>query len=340
MLWLPDSDAEFQPSVNPQLRTNNAIVDENVQEYVCDICQVTFSKRCCLITHIFNIHNEGPSGSAEKPCYCKKEKNFECDICHKLFIHKDNMKRHLRHHDPKKILTCHICFKIFKMKASFMRHLSNHNKTYNCSQCKKKFYEIGRLKLHIQRKHLFAVPHKCDICHKKFKQLCHLKDHKLTHKKSKCNVCQIGFRTKAKFHIHQKIHEGSKPFCCEKCYEQFSHNSSYFKHLRVCCGSKPFKCEVCKKKFAQKSTLNRHLRIHKNEKPYTRGTCPTIKRLKRKEPQEKTYWSLSIQEGNGKNKENIHKALCYIYKKVSYVWLYQQHYYYIIKNMFSTRACV
>lgn len=283
LLCLPDSDAELQPSVDPQPGTNTAIVDENVQHYVCDICQEPYPKRCCLITHIFNIHNEGPSGSAEKSCYCKNEKSFECDICHKLFLHKDNLKRHLLEHDPKKTFTCHICSKIFKMKASFIRHLNNHKKTYNCNQCKKKFSEINRLKLHTQRKHLFTAPHKCDICHKKFKQLCHLKDHKLTHKKVKkikCNVCQAEFRTKAKFNIHLKIHKGDQQFCCKKCNEQFSLNSHYLMHLRVSCGSKTFNCEVCKKKFGQKSTLNRHSRIHKNKKPSTSEPRPTTRKLK------------------------------------------------------------
>lgn len=278
LLCLPDSEVEFQPSANPDPSTNDATVDENVQQYVCDICQVPSSKRCCLITHIFNIHNEGPSGSAEKSCYCKKENKFECDICHKLFLRKDNMEKHLREHGPKKILTCHFCFKIFQIKASYIRHLKNHNKTYNCSQCKKKFREIARLKVHIQRKHLLVIPHKCDICHKIFKQLCHLKEHKLTHKKIKCNICQAEFRTKAKFHLHKKIHEGDKPFCCEKCNKKFSHNSQYLTHFRVCRGGKPFKCEVCNKKFGQKSTLNRHLRIHENEKPYSSSTTRRLKK--------------------------------------------------------------
>lgn len=281
MLCLTGSDAEFQLSADPHPSTNNATVDENVQQYVCDICQVPFSKRCCLITHIFNIHNDGPSGSAEKPCYCKKQRKFECDICHKLFLRKDTMKKHLREHGHKKILTCHFCFKTFQIKTSYMRHLKNHNKTYSCSQCKKKFRDLTRLKLHIQRKHLLAVPHKCDICHKKFKQLCLLKDHKLTHKKVKkikCNICLAEFRTKANFDMHKKIHEGHKPFCCEKCNEQFNHNSRYLAHLRGCRGGKPFKCELCNKNFGQKSTLNRHLRIHKNEKPYA---SPTTRRLKK-----------------------------------------------------------
>lgn len=292
LLCLPDSDAEFQPAVDPEPLTTNPTIVESVQQYVCDNCQVPFSERCCLITHIFNIHNEGPSGSTEKSCYCKRDKNFECDICHKLFLHKNNMIKHLREHGPKKILTCHFCFKIFKTKASFMRHLDNHNKTHNCNQCKKKFRETNRLKLHIQRKHLFALALKCDVCHKKFKQLGHLKEHKLIHKKVKkikCNVCQAEFTTKAKFYVHQKTHEGDTPSCCEKCNEQFSHNSHYLTHLRVCRGTKAFKCEVCKKKFGQKSTLSRHLRIHKNEKPYTCETCPTTKKFKQKGQQKKKY---------------------------------------------------
>lgn len=292
LLCLPDSDAEFQPSIDSDPLANNAKVDKNVHQYVCDICQVLFSKRCCLITHIFNIHNEGPSGSAEKSCCCEREKKFECDICHKSFLHKDNMKKHLGEHGPKKTLACPFCSKIFKMKSSFMRHLNNHNKTFNCNQCKKKFREISRLRLHVQRKHLFTALHKCDICHKKFKLLYHLQEHKLMHKKVKkikCNDCQAEFGTKTKFHMHQKMHEGDKPSHCDKCNEQFSRNSHYLKHLRVCCSTKPFKCEICKKKFGQQSTLNRHLRVHKNEKPRNRETCPTTRRFKQKDQQKKKY---------------------------------------------------
>lgn len=276
LLYLPDSDVEFQPSVNLDPRTNNTAVDVNGPPYLCDICQVPFSQRCCLIVHIFNIHNDGPSGSAEKLCYCARDPCFECDVCHMKFLHKDNMKKHLLEHGRKKNLTCHFCLKLFKTRTYLLRHLNIHIKSYDCSQCKMKFRETDRLKLHIQRKHSFTNPHKCDICLKRFKQLRHLNEHKLTHSKVKnikCNVCQADFKTKSKFRLHQKIHEGDKPFCCEQCNKKFSHNSHYITHLRVHSGDKPFECEVCKKKFGQKSILNRHLRIHNDEMPYTCEIC-------------------------------------------------------------------
>ena len=72
-----------------------------------------------------------------------------------------------------------------------------------------------------------------------------------------------------------RVHDGKRPYDCEKCYKSFKYPGCLKDHMISWHSSdKQFHCEKCLKPFRKKSSLKEHLRRrHRskegNEKPRT-----------------------------------------------------------------------
>ena len=94
----------------------------------------------------------------------KKEKNYECSICHKRFTQTTHLDVHMRSHMGVK--------------------------PYKCEYCDKRFTQGGNLRTHM-RLHTGEKPFKCDICGKDFSRKGNLQAHLLTHENYKPFVCKF-----------------------------------------------------------------------------------------------------------------------------------------------------
>ncbi|XP_072527625.1 zinc finger protein 408 isoform X2 [Salminus brasiliensis] len=152
--------------------------------------------------------------------------------------------------------------------------------------------------------------YKCDLCAKRFFQLCHLKKHEFTHSGLKpyaCTECDKTYSSQESYRAHLLMHRGQRPFKCQQCDKSYGLKRDLKEHQVLHTGEKPFVCDVCGKAFARRpslrihrenhrakeadyqapkvkcpkcnkelansSSLRNHMRLHTNERPYVCSHC-------------------------------------------------------------------
>ncbi|XP_064546111.1 zinc finger protein 721 [Drosophila montana] len=138
--------------------------------------------------------------------YGSTPKNWECDVCTKMFTTKYFLKKHKRLHTGEMPYTCQYCARTFTFQQSYHKHLLYHSE---------------------------VKPHGCSICGRAFKELSTLHNHQRIHsgeKPFKCEVCGKCFRQRVSFLVHTRIHTGVMPYKCEHCQKTFRYKVSLRTH--------------------------------------------------------------------------------------------------------------
>ncbi|XP_072792551.1 myc-associated zinc finger protein [Taeniopygia guttata] len=122
--------------------------------------------------------------------------------------------------------------------------------------------------------------HACDTCGKAFRDVYHLKRHRLSHTDERpfqCPVCQQRFKRKDRMAAHVRSHQGHvhKPYACGHCGKSFSRPDHLNSHVRqVHSTERPFKCQRCEAAFATRDRLRAHSARHQEKSP-----CPVCGKL-------------------------------------------------------------
>ncbi|PQE21576.1 C2H2 transcription factor (Azf1) protein [Rutstroemia sp. NJR-2017a WRK4] len=91
-------------------------------------------------------------------------------------------------------------------------------------------------------------------------------------KRFRCTVanCKKRFLQKTHLEIHQRSHNGARPYACRfpDCNRSFSQQGNLRTHERRHTGEKPFACPKCDKRFGQRGNVAAHQIVHDNRKPY------------------------------------------------------------------------
>ncbi|XP_026462371.1 zinc finger protein 570-like [Ctenocephalides felis] len=209
--------------------TNQRVLDE--KHYKCNE-EITNS------SNLMDSTNKSIERVSEKRKTTSKLKRYECEICHKSFVTKQNLKQHGIIHTGERPHECKICNKRFTQSNNLRKHSSVHNE---------------------------ERPYFCKICHEEFKGKQNLNQHKMIHIKKRpynCVTCNKIFTRKYILTRHEMIHTGQRPYECIICNKRFSESGNLRQHLSVHIGERPYNCEICNKTFKTKSILNQHKLVH------------------------------------------------------------------------------
>ncbi|XP_065583779.1 zinc finger protein 664-like, partial [Artemia franciscana] len=138
-----------------------------IKQYICDVCNKSFSQSNNLITHQ-RVHTD--------------EKLFKCDICEKTFSQSSSLIYHKRLHTGEKPFKCDLCGKTFSVSSSLINHKRLHTgeKPFKCNTCEKTFSLSSSLINH-KRLHTGEKLFKCDVCGKTFSVSNNLITHQRMH---------------------------------------------------------------------------------------------------------------------------------------------------------------
>lgn len=146
------------------------------------------------------------------------------------------------------IYTCQYCRVKFTQNSHFFRHMSSHHRTqqkqatFQCNDCKIIFNNKSYLDIHLQTHHQIKS-------------------------KSRCDSCDVTFKSRYCLRRHMKLKQLFAENSCLKCQKKFTNKDELARHVKNkhTYTHTMFQCEVCLLKFKMKESLLTHFsRIHKN----------------------------------------------------------------------------
>uniref|UniRef100_A0A1A8EV89 C2H2-type domain-containing protein n=1 Tax=Nothobranchius korthausae TaxID=1143690 RepID=A0A1A8EV89_9TELE len=165
----------------------------------CGICGLKRQTTKRLIAHLKSFHSTS---------------NF-CDVCGRIYSHKNSLKTHKIKHTGNKDFVCQECGKSFFLRAHLVAHVRTHSgdKPFKCNICGKTFTQGQTLLAH-KRGHRGEKPYCCVFCGKRFVTSSSLNKHVRFHTGEKpypCNICGRTFRANGQMTRHRATHLSEKP---------------------------------------------------------------------------------------------------------------------------------
>lgn len=243
-------------------------------ECAIETCRKSYESRKSLLQHYREKHDGNPelrmrqsrgkvkpeedpitgtkieSGSIEgKAAIPDAERPHSCDVCHKSYITRGHLTRHLkgthgiggkRTANEPNGFECYICHESFKLSELLKKHtIKLHLPVERSSICPTCGLSTPRLGRHIILAHSVI--------------------------KSQCHICQRVYNHPSRLSTHMKTH--TLPAQCDLCPKRFSSNGAMRQHRRYHTMEKPYECKYCGVRFIERSTCTQHERTHTGEKP-------------------------------------------------------------------------
>ncbi|XP_031833594.1 uncharacterized protein LOC116427416 [Nomia melanderi] len=214
----------------------NVIPESFLKSYSCHLCSKIFKMRGSLMVHMRVAHMGYNLGSLAKGGQVElifNENKYNCPTCGKTFKKEQHVIQHLKTHEAKQ-WECDVCSKMFTTKYFLKKHKRLHSgeMPYKCNICNKTFtfqqsYHKHRLY------HKDDKPHTCTTCGRSFKELSTLHNHERIHTGEKpfaCETCGKCFRQRVSYLVHRRIHTGVMPYKCTICGKSFRYKVSQRTH--------------------------------------------------------------------------------------------------------------
>ncbi|CAG9763860.1 unnamed protein product [Ceutorhynchus assimilis] len=219
---------------------------EDKNEHVCHLCKQPFALRAILLQHLVmctvtsGMTEPTPAVIVRKKNKKIKEKLNYCELCERVFKHRNSLVYHMRSHSGVRPHQCEVCGKSFFASSALKVHLRLHSgdKPYDCVHCGRKFRHWGDLKYHITSIHSNEKNYQCEYCGK-------------------------AFARKYSLVVHRRIHTGERNYKCQYCGKTFRASSYLQDHRKIHTGEKPHNCSICAKPFRLRSDMKRHEKTHR-----------------------------------------------------------------------------
>eukprot|EP00835_Amoeboradix_gromovi_P004855 NODE_408_length_9221_cov_0.216400.p7 type:complete len:159 gc:universal NODE_408_length_9221_cov_0.216400:7662-7186(-) len=87
----------------------------------------------------------------------------QCELCHKSFTRRSDLKRHMKIHLDDRQYICKICKKAFIQNNALKVHMRTHTgeKPYSCDTCNKRFSDVSAASRH---RKIHVTVFKCHYC--------------------------------------------------------------------------------------------------------------------------------------------------------------------------------
>ena len=192
------------------------------------------------------------------------------------------------------------------------------SKQYKCHFCPELFFSMKERREHEDETHTKL---ECDICHKSFKSMKHLKHHGRVHDPSRlipCDICGRVLKGKESLEMHKvNEHNVEGRFKCEICGKHFFRQYALTNHARVHTGEKPYQCSICGKTFPFSASLYLHRQRHTSERKYKCTVCNmsyTTKmyladHMKKHDPKNHVQCPVCLRMFNSKRNLTVHKTI-------------------------------
>ena len=221
----------FHKKVILQKHVKHVHEGQKYDQYTCETCGKVLSS-----VQSFSTHKKIHLGI--KDYKCDREK---CDFAART---SKLLKLHIKTvHDKIKDYNCDLCGKLFSTRSSLKNHIRIVHegcKDYKCERCEKAFGTIQELKFHVKVIHEgFKGDHKCSLCEKTFLSALRLTKHvKITHEGLRpfgCDLCGKRFTKKDSVSIHiDTVHKGLKKYQCKFCPAAYGQTGDLNRHIKRC----------------------------------------------------------------------------------------------------------
>ncbi|XP_058796156.1 zinc finger protein Gfi-1b-like, partial [Phymastichus coffea] len=96
---------------------------------ICDICQFSTKRKVCMVIHMESWHTANEEGKTKYDCD-KGRKAHVCAACGRKYMHRETLRRHVRHEcGIKPRFQCNLCTISYKRKEDLHKHVAvkHHN---------------------------------------------------------------------------------------------------------------------------------------------------------------------------------------------------------------------
>ena len=192
---------------NPLYAEMMGRVEVETRKYICQFCAKDFKNAGSLERHLNQYHQQGSFRCDQCPkCYKDKsrltmhikrkhagpyklQRNYLCVECGKCLTSKASLDNHIIRFHSDQNLSCQECSREFRHPYDLVRHIEQvhtaKEKTDQCTQCDRWFYNSKALQIHVRSIHEKLKPWFCEVCPFKCSRLTNLNDHRRkTHKET------------------------------------------------------------------------------------------------------------------------------------------------------------
>ncbi|XP_058458496.1 zinc finger protein 28-like isoform X2 [Malaya genurostris] len=256
-----------------RLHDTSTNVVEFFTYFTCTVCYTMFIQKDQFSEHIrLYEHNQN-----DDPSENHGELPYNCSVCSTKHYGFDRMKQHLFSHLQSFQCPFEGCGCQYGSSARLAIHITNKHieyESYACRYCgSDEFDSMTELQQHLRVK-CTEKKHQCNHCEKKFLTSRSLAQHlKCLEKTHHCLECGKSFAQPGELTLHQRTHNGDRPFQCTICGKRYRTASLRTAHMDSHIDGKTFECLLCGKKLQSRTCYRNHVRRHSEEKKHGCDIC-------------------------------------------------------------------